>query len=234
MPSDQEEYLVQRLSRVARMRTRRMFGGVGIYSEELFFALIASDVLYFKVDAQNRGDFEARGMSAFQPFADKPATMSYYEVPSDVVGDDRRLGAWVAKALDAARAARGRAGAKPASEKRASEKLAGDKRAGRARREVQGARGKRARAVPDARTEPLARVLDLGPKARLRLAEVGVFTFADLERLGSVAVFRAVRARHASRSASLLYALEGLLLGLRWNELPDVVKRNLRERAGLP
>ena len=31
---------------------------------------------------------------------------------------------------------------------------------------------------------------------------------------------------------NLLYALEAALLGLRWDRLPDVVKANLRERAG--
>ena len=45
-----------------------MFGGVGIYAKEAFFALVDDDVLYLKVDDSNRGDFEARGMSPFQPF----------------------------------------------------------------------------------------------------------------------------------------------------------------------
>jgi glycosyltransferase involved in cell wall biosynthesis len=34
-------------------------------------------------------------------------------------------------------------------------------------------------------------------------------------------------------SVLLLYALEGALLGLRWDRLPEEVKRNLRERAGI-
>jgi len=32
------------------VRARRMFGGVGIYMENAFFALIADDTLYFNVD----------------------------------------------------------------------------------------------------------------------------------------------------------------------------------------
>ena len=43
--------------------SRRMFGGVGLYSGELFFALIADDTLYFKVDDSNRGDFVARQLA---------------------------------------------------------------------------------------------------------------------------------------------------------------------------
>ncbi len=44
---------------VSRVRARRMFGGAGIYSGDIFFALIADDTLYFKVDASTRPEFEA-------------------------------------------------------------------------------------------------------------------------------------------------------------------------------
>jgi TfoX/Sxy family transcriptional regulator of competence genes len=40
-----------------------MFGGVGIYAGNLFFALIADDTVYFKVDAATRPQFEERGMA---------------------------------------------------------------------------------------------------------------------------------------------------------------------------
>ena len=103
MHSEHEQHVIERLSRATDVRTRRMFGGVGIYSDDVFFALIANDVLYFKVDARNRADFEARGMEPFQPFPDKPSMMSYYALPPDVLDDARALRAWVEKALDAAR-----------------------------------------------------------------------------------------------------------------------------------
>ena len=48
---------IERLSRVApRVHGRKMFGGVGIYSGEHFFALVANDRLWLKVDDSNRGD----------------------------------------------------------------------------------------------------------------------------------------------------------------------------------
>lgn len=203
MPSDHEEHLIERLARVVPIRTRRMFGGVGIYAGEHFFALIASDVLYLKVDERNRADFEARGMGAFQPFPDRPAKLLYYELPADVLDDPRRLRPWVEKALAAAR----------------------DK-AGRAPRR---ARPK----TKSAARERGAKLRNLGPVSMRWLAEVGVRTRADLERRGSVATFRAVKARGLSSSLNLLYALEGALLDLRWDRLPEAVKRNLRERAGL-
>jgi len=42
-----------------------MFGGYGIYRDGLMFALVADDVLYLKVDAGNRADFESAGSEPF-------------------------------------------------------------------------------------------------------------------------------------------------------------------------
>ena len=57
------EYALEQLGRVVPITSRNMFGGVGIYSANLFFALMDDDSLYFKVDGSNRGDYEDRGLS---------------------------------------------------------------------------------------------------------------------------------------------------------------------------
>ena len=80
-----------------------MFGGVGLYSGELFFALIAEDTVYFKVDESTRPDFEARGMGPFRPFGDTGGTMQYYELPEDVLEDPEALRVWAGKAIAIAR-----------------------------------------------------------------------------------------------------------------------------------
>lgn len=107
-------FIVDQLSRVAeRVRARSMFGGVGLYSGELFFALIADDTLYFKVDDANRGDFTARGMSPFRPYGVDGETMQYYQVPEDVIEDPDALRPWAERAIAAAarkRAKRSRRG----------------------------------------------------------------------------------------------------------------------------
>ena len=76
-----------------------MFGGVGIYSGDLFFALLANDTLYLKVDDSNRPDFEARGMGPFLPFGDERDKMQYYEVPADLLEDPDALRPWAEKAI---------------------------------------------------------------------------------------------------------------------------------------
>jgi DNA transformation protein len=85
-----------------------MFGGVGLYSGELFFALIADDTVYFKVDASTRPDFEARGMGPFRPFGDTGGTMQYYQLPEDVLEDPEALRPWAEKALAIASLNKGR------------------------------------------------------------------------------------------------------------------------------
>jgi DNA transformation protein len=85
-----------------------MFGGVGIYAAELFFALLDDDTLYFKVDDATRPQFEDRGMAPFRPYGEDGEIMGYYEVPADVLEDPEELAAWVGAALGVARRAKGR------------------------------------------------------------------------------------------------------------------------------
>lgn len=80
------------------INTRKMFGGVGIFSGESgnMFALISSrDVLYFKVDDTNRADYESLKMEQFQK-------MPYFKVPETVLSDDDVLHEWVKKSADVA------------------------------------------------------------------------------------------------------------------------------------
>ena len=47
------------------VRARRLFGGHGIDCAGLFFALVARDRLYLKVDARTQADFESAGCQPF-------------------------------------------------------------------------------------------------------------------------------------------------------------------------
>lgn len=97
------------ISQIAPVTSKRMFGGAGLYSDGLFFAVLDNDRLYFKVDDSNRGDFEAAGMGPFRPFPDRPDyLMQYYELPAGVLDDPDALAHWVAKALAVAGAAAAR------------------------------------------------------------------------------------------------------------------------------
>ncbi|HZF16621.1 MAG TPA: TfoX/Sxy family protein [Steroidobacteraceae bacterium] len=98
--ADYLAYILDQLTALGGVTSRRMFGGVGLYCEELFFAIIDDDVLYFKADDSNRGDYQALGMKRFCPFPDQPQyEMGYYEVPADALEDPEALAVWARKSL---------------------------------------------------------------------------------------------------------------------------------------
>ena len=55
------EHCTELLSPLGAVRSRRMFGGFGIYVDELFIAIIAFDRLFLKVNDETRPRFEAAG-----------------------------------------------------------------------------------------------------------------------------------------------------------------------------
>ena len=115
--SDYLDYVHDQLSGLGGVSSRRMFGGVGLYCDEFFFALIDDDTLYLRVNDANRADFTTRGMGQFRPYADRPElSMSYYETPADVLEDAAALVAWARRSVAAAMAAvkPGAKAAKPA------------------------------------------------------------------------------------------------------------------------
>jgi len=104
MPVSEEylDYVVDQLGCIGDVSAKRMFGGVGLYHDGLFFGLIASDVLYFKVDDEDRPAYESAGARPFQPYGEGSYSMSYFEVPVDVLEDVDQLRTWSRRAIAAA------------------------------------------------------------------------------------------------------------------------------------
>lgn len=97
-----QDYVLEQLAMAGPVVAKKMFGGVGLYLNGQFCALIANDRLYFKVDDVNRPDYEEAGMEPFQPFDDKPLIMQYYEVPVEILEDGVELCIWARKAREVA------------------------------------------------------------------------------------------------------------------------------------
>jgi DNA transformation protein len=99
-------FIEDQLGGLPTLRHRRMFGGVGLYSEDLFFGLLADDTLYLKVSERTRPDFERAGMGAFDPYGDPDRVMrGYYQVPPQIVENRDALRVWAERAVEAARTA---------------------------------------------------------------------------------------------------------------------------------
>lgn len=87
--------------------SRAMFGGHGLYCNALFIAIIASDKLYFKADAQSQPRFESAGLQRFEYTArGKTVQMMYYEAPAEVYENAHAMSDWGQLALAAAVRAR--------------------------------------------------------------------------------------------------------------------------------
>ena len=93
------EYVLDQLSHWRNVSARKMFGGVGLFSDGRMFGLIADDVVYLKVDDSNREQFNEAGSSRFKPYPDKPTNMSYFEVPTDILEEPERFEKWSEESL---------------------------------------------------------------------------------------------------------------------------------------
>lgn len=92
------EFVLEQLGNVRQVTHKRMFGGVGLYSGETFFAVIDNDTLFFKVDDTTRPRYEAAGMPPFAPIPGKPPMRGYYQVPPYVLEDGDLVSAWALEA----------------------------------------------------------------------------------------------------------------------------------------
>ncbi|HNU06536.1 MAG TPA: TfoX/Sxy family protein [Pyrinomonadaceae bacterium] len=77
-------------------------------------------------------------------------------------------------------------------------------------------------------TTPISELANLGPKSEAWLNEIGIFSKADIERVGSVGIYRLLRARGLPASLNLVYAIEAMLIGEHWTRLPANQKAELR------
>ena len=70
-----EAFVLDQLAAVGDVLSRKMFGGVGLYNNGVFFGIVANDVLYLKVNDQTKRRYIAAGSTPFKPYADRSGTM---------------------------------------------------------------------------------------------------------------------------------------------------------------
>ena len=92
------------LTPLGAFRSRPMFGGHGLYLDDVFFALIAYDTLYLKTDEGNRGDHVKAGSKPFSFESRRRGlvTTSYWQCPPSVLADGSKLRRWIGRAIEAA------------------------------------------------------------------------------------------------------------------------------------
>ncbi len=105
-------YCLELLSALGSARTRRMFGGHGLYVDDVFIAIAIGGQLYLKADAQTRPQFEAAGCTPFvYGKAAQAVALSYWSAPEEATESPALMLPWARLAQAAALRARA---AKPA------------------------------------------------------------------------------------------------------------------------
>ena len=98
-----KEFVLDQLKALPEVRARAMFGAHGLYCGEKFFGILDEGRLFFKTDGQSQADYTERGMEPFTyEMKGRVMTMSYHEVPPDVLENAPELVAWARRAIQAA------------------------------------------------------------------------------------------------------------------------------------
>ena len=79
----------------------------------------------------------------------------------------------------------------------------------------------------------LTSLRNIGPRSASWLETVGIREVEELFDYGAIDAYLRVKAAYPDQvSLNLLYALQGAILDLPWNELPPDMKDKLRRQAG--
>lgn len=103
-PNPFVERCVALLTPLGPVRARAMFGGHGIFLDDLMFALVAWDRLFFRIDDETKTRFAEAGAEPFvYDGGGRSITMAYYEAPDGSLADSDSLMPWAELGLAAAR-----------------------------------------------------------------------------------------------------------------------------------
>ena len=92
------EWVEEVLGKLPELSVRRLFGGAGVYAEDIIFGILYDQRLYLKTDAETRTAFIERGCDALRARSGTVLT-AYYEVPPEVLDDEEELLSWARRAL---------------------------------------------------------------------------------------------------------------------------------------
>ncbi|MEO0497012.1 MAG: TfoX/Sxy family protein [Pseudomonadota bacterium] len=99
MADELTEYALELFSSLPDVTPRKMFGGVGFFSQGLMFGLIADGEIYLKCPEQEEHRFEEEGSHPFIFEMQKkgPTKIPYWTVPERLHDDRDELAQWVTR-----------------------------------------------------------------------------------------------------------------------------------------
>jgi len=103
--SDFVSYILDTINPHIPVQARSMFGGYGIYHNDLMFAIIVKNTLYLKADNETKHNFENENCSPFsyETKNGKRTIMSYYRLPERLFEDAEECKVWLLRSYQVAR-----------------------------------------------------------------------------------------------------------------------------------
>lgn len=75
----------------------------------------------------------------------------------------------------------------------------------------------------------LSKLCNIGDKLEAQLIEAGIETIEQLKKVGSKQAWLAISVIDCSACINSLYAIEGAIQGIRWHNLSNEVKNELKK-----
>jgi len=97
-------FLRDQLVPLGHVTMRRMFGKTGVFCEGVMFGMVTENILYFRVDSQNRATFkEAVSFPSLNYMKNgRTIDLSFWRAPERLFDEQEELIAWARAALAAA------------------------------------------------------------------------------------------------------------------------------------
>jgi len=111
-PASVMAFALDLFEKVGQVSARRMFGGVGLFSDGVMFGLIDEGIIFLKTDEKLRGDLSEAGSHAWVyvdrkgPRAGVPQETHYWSLPQVASDDPEEASEWGRRALAVALAKR--------------------------------------------------------------------------------------------------------------------------------
>src|SRR5271168_5397906 len=99
------EFLREQLAPLGHLTMRRMFGKTGVFCDGVMLGVVSDNMLYLRVDDQNRAAFKEAAQSPPLNYQKQGRTidLSFWRAPERLFDEPDQLVAWARLALAAAR-----------------------------------------------------------------------------------------------------------------------------------
>lgn len=99
------DFVLELLEPIQNLSAGRFFGGTGLKCDSVQFAMLMGNTLFFVVNDFTRPKYENKGSSCFwyKTKTKKVNVKKYYEVPDELLDDQKQLLEWAKESIQIAR-----------------------------------------------------------------------------------------------------------------------------------